>query len=174
MRARKLLPRKNIFTRETQRSRSKTNPGRKREKETEIGWVGKGEEKREKRGKREEKSTSPTEQDRDVDAAVKTSKSRRTGEFTETRFMDYRSSVRDLSNAQAWYARAELSRSGFRQTRLLLHALDENTFSDVGGGNKKKREKIATPHPRRKHNLGASRVHGWTNERLGTSVPSEP
>lgn len=69
---RKLLPRKNIFTRETKRNPSKTNP-------------------------EPEEKTNDSEQDRDVEAAVKRRKIDRR-EFAEVRFIDYRSNGPDLSN----------------------------------------------------------------------------
>lgn len=102
----KLLPRKNVFTRETERSPSKTSRG-----DEERKFPGQGTE------------TSMT--------AVKTPKSRDGREFTEARFMDYRSSARDLSDKP----NAGLLR-GFRQKRNC--ALDENTLYGVRGREEKR------------------------------------
>lgn len=71
------------------------------------------------------KESERSERDRAVEAAVKTSQSRRTGEFAEARFMDYRSSVRDLSNRPE--TRGELFEGWFPSNENCT--LDENTAS---------------------------------------------
>lgn len=141
MRARKLLPRKNIFTRETQRSRSKTNPGRKREKETEIGRVGKRERKREKKGEKERKKARA----RPSKTEMSTLRSRR-------RKVDGRESLprRDLwiiARAFVIYrthrpgTRARSCREVVSVKRDCYCTRSTKTRFDVGGGNKKKKRK---------------------------------